>query len=141
MLALNRVCGWRMSSNTSHTPCVTVATSRNSFPEPGRLETNFDKVVAIMSLIAIRASPEAYLFSCSDFIFFTMVHTTNLMRIIFKAYLKPFHGPYCGGDCPKSQTLLNENRESASSLVGVQSISVSRGLFRQPGSVFDKYFT
>ena len=51
MPALNRVRGWRMSSNKSHTTCVTVATSRNSFPEPGRPGTNFDKVVALSDKI------------------------------------------------------------------------------------------
>ena len=51
MPALNRVCGWRMSSNKSHTTCVMVATSRNSFPEPGRPRTNFDKTAAISDKI------------------------------------------------------------------------------------------
>ena len=37
------------------------------------------------------------------------------------------------GGCPKSQTFLSENRESASSLVGVRGISVSRGLFGLSG--------
>ena len=37
------------------------------------------------------------------------------------------------GGCPKSQTFLSENRESASGLVGVRGISVSRGLFGQSG--------
>lgn len=53
MLALNSVCGWRMSSNKFHTTSVTVATSRNSFPELGRLGTNFDKVAAISDKIEI----------------------------------------------------------------------------------------
>ena len=42
----------------------------------------------------------------------------------------------CGsgvGDCPKSQTFLSENQKSASGLVGVRGISVSRGLFGRPG--------
>ena len=51
MPALNRVCGWRMSSIKSHTTCVTVATSRNSFPGPGHPENNFDKVAAISDKI------------------------------------------------------------------------------------------
>ena len=38
-----------------------------------------------------------------------------------------------GVDCLKSQTFLSENRESASGLVGVRSVSVSRGLFRWSG--------
>ena len=38
-----------------------------------------------------------------------------------------------GGDCPKSQTFLSENQKSASGLVGVRGISVSRGLFVRPG--------
>ena len=38
-----------------------------------------------------------------------------------------------GGDCLKSQIFLSENRESAFGLVGVRSISVSRGLFGQSG--------
>ena len=44
--------------------------------------------------------------------------------------------PLCGsggGDCPKSQTFLSENQKSASGLVGVRGISVSRGLFVRPG--------
>ena len=67
MPALNSVCGWRMSSNKFHTTSVTVATSRNSFPELGRLGTNFDKVAAISNIIATNqnkiathASPKAY---------------------------------------------------------------------------------
>lgn len=51
MPALNRLHGWRMLSNKSHTTCVTVATSRNSFPRPGRPGTNFDKVAAISDKI------------------------------------------------------------------------------------------
>lgn len=51
MPALNLVRGWRISSNKLHTTCVTVATSRNSFPELGRLGTNFDKVAAISDKI------------------------------------------------------------------------------------------
>ena len=51
MPALNLVRGWRMSSNKFHTTSVTVATSRNSFPELGRLGTNFDKVAAISDKI------------------------------------------------------------------------------------------
>ena len=51
MPALNLVRGWRMPSNKFHTTCVTVATSRNSFPELGRLGTNFDKVAAISDKI------------------------------------------------------------------------------------------
>ena len=51
MPALNLVRGCRMSSNKFHTTCVTVATSRNSFPELGRLGTNFDKVAAISDKI------------------------------------------------------------------------------------------
>ena len=51
MPALNLVRGWRMSSNKFHTTCVTVATSRNSFPELGCLGTNFDKVAAISDKI------------------------------------------------------------------------------------------
>lgn len=37
----------------SYTTCVTVATSRNSFPDPG-YPTNFDKIVAISGKIATR---------------------------------------------------------------------------------------
>ncbi|MEE0316512.1 MAG: hypothetical protein UDS46_03335 [Bacteroidales bacterium] len=51
MPALNLVRGWRMSSNKFYTTCVTVATSRNSFPELERLGTNFDKVAAISDKI------------------------------------------------------------------------------------------
>lgn len=51
MPALNRVCGWMMSSNKFHTTCVTVATSRNSFLELGRPGSNFDKVAAISDKI------------------------------------------------------------------------------------------
>ena len=51
MPALNLVHGWRMSSNKFYTTCVTVATSRNSFPELERLGTNFDKVAAISDKI------------------------------------------------------------------------------------------
>ena len=40
-----------MSSNKFHTTCVTVAPSRNSFPELERLGTNFDKVAAISDKI------------------------------------------------------------------------------------------
>lgn len=56
MPALNRVCGWRMSSIKSHTTCVMVATSRNSFPEPGHPGTNFDKVAAISDKIEANRS-------------------------------------------------------------------------------------
>ena len=49
-----------MSSNKSHTTCVTVVTSRNFFPGPGRPGTNFDKVATISDKIATRTSPVAY---------------------------------------------------------------------------------